>query len=256
MKNEQVTCTKLNDDEELHDLEFHGLKLIQKKKGFKFGVDSVLLSDYAKKIKKDAICVDIGSGTGIISILLAEKTNLKKIYGIEIQKEMADMSQRSVELNRLQDKVCILNDNIKNIFNHLEKNSIDIIVSNPPYKKLDTGILNPEINKLISRHEVECKFDEIAEISGKLLKDNGVFYLIHRPERLADVLISLRKYKLEPKSIRFIQSKINEAPKMFLLKAVKGAGDFLKVEKPLIIYNEENNYTDEVLKIYEKNEKK
>ena len=247
---------QLLNDEELHDLEYKGLKLIQKKKGFKFGVDSVLLSDFAKKIKKNATVMDIGSGTGIISILLAKKTKLKKIYAVEIQKDMAEMSERSIQLNNQEDKIEVINDNIKNIFRYVCKNSIDVVVSNPPYKKISSGILNPEENKLISRHEVECNFDEIANIAGRLLKDNGTFYLIHRPERLADVLISLKKNRLEPKNLRFIQSKNNEAPKMFLLKSVKYAGEFLKVEKPLIIYDSENKYTEELLKIYEKNDKK
>ena len=156
---------QLLNDEELHDLEYKGLKIIQKKKGFKFGVDSVLLSDFAKKIKRNATVMDIGSGTGIISILLAKKTNLKKIYAVEIQKDMAEMSERSIQLNNQEDKIEVINDNIKNIFKYLCKNSIDVVVSNPPYKKINSGILNPEENKLVSRHEIECNFDEIANIA-------------------------------------------------------------------------------------------
>ncbi len=239
----------LKNDEEIHDLGFSNLKIIQKNHGFKFGVDSVLLADYSKHIKKDSIVIDFGTGTGIIAILLAAKTSLKKIYAVEIQSELADMARRSVALNNLEEKVEIINANIKNICNYVNKNSIDVIVSNPPYKKGNTGLKNIEKNKLISRHEVECDFEDIARESKKLLKDNGSIYVIHRPERIADVLCLFRKYKLEPKKIRFIQSRINEAPKMFLIKAVKGAGEFLKVDKPLIIYDD-SEYTEELKNIY------
>ncbi len=244
-----MTELSLIEDEEIHDLGFLDLKIIQKNHGFKFGVDSILLTDYAKHIKKNSIVMDIGTGTGIIAILLAAKTSLKKIYAVEIQPELADMARRSVILNHLNDKVEIINANIKDICNYVNKNSVDVIVSNPPYKKVDAGLKNTEKIKLISRHEVECNFDDIARESRKLLKDNGSIYVIHRPERIADVICTFRKYKLEPKKIRFIQSRVNEAPKMFLIKAVKGAGEFIKVEKPLVIY-EDGEYTEELKKIY------
>ena len=241
---------ELFEDEEIHDLEYHNLKIIQKKTGFKFGIDSVLLANYSKKIKKDAIVVDIGTGTGIIAILLAEKTRAKKIIGIEIQKEMSEMASRSIKLNNLENTVNILNCNIKDVENYVDQNSVDVIVSNPPYKKENTGIKNVEKNKLISRHEIECNIDDIIAKSSYMLKDRGSFYMIHRPERLADVLCSLRKYKIEPKNLRFVQSKPNEAPKMFLIKAVKNAGEFLKVEKPLVVYDDCGEYTDEILEFY------
>ncbi len=239
----------LKEDEEIHDLGYSNLRIIQKNHGFKFGIDSILLADYSKQIKKNSIVVDIGTGTGIIAILLAAKTSLKKIYAVEIQPELADMARRSVELNNLNDKVEVINANIKDICNYVNKNSVDVIVSNPPYKKAETGLKNVEKNKLISRHEIECNFEDIARESKKLLKDNGVICVIHRPERIVDVVCLFRKYRLEPKNIRFVQSRINEAPKMFLIKAVKGAGEFLKIEKPLIIYNNEE-YTEELKKIY------
>lgn len=244
-----MTELSLREDEEIHDLGFLDLKIIQKNHGFKFGVDSILLTDYAKHIKKNSIVMDIGTGTGIIAILLAAKTSLKKIYAVEIQPELADMARRSVILNHLDDKVEIINANIKDICNYVNKNSVDVIVSNPPYKKVDAGLKNTEKIKLISRHEVECNFEDIARESKKLLKDNGTIYVIHRPERIADVICTFRKYKLEPKKIRFVQSRVNEAPKMFLIKAVKGAGEFIKVEKPLVIY-ENSEYTEELKKIY------
>ena len=238
--------------EKIYDLEFKNLKIIQKENGFRFGIDSVLLSDFAKSIKKNSIVMDIGTGTGIIGILLCAKTNLKKIYGIEIQKEMAEMARRSVELNSLQEKFEILNYDINNINEVLKKETFDYIVSNPPYKKIDTGLINENENKLISRHEIKCNIEDIARVAFRMLKDKGELYMIHRPERLVDVLSELRKYKLEPKSLRFVHSKVNEAPKMFLIRAVKNGKAFLKVESPLYIYEENGEYTEEVLKIYNK----
>ena len=159
----------LLEDERIDDLEYKGLKIIQNKNGFCFGIDSVLLSDFAKNIKKNAKVIDIGTGTGIISILLSKKTELSKIYGVEIQEEVANMAQRSVQLNNLQDKIEIINSNIKNIFDILNQNDFDAIVTNPPYMKVNTGAINEEKKKLISRHEVECTLEDIIKISYKLL---------------------------------------------------------------------------------------
>lgn len=242
----------LLENERIDDLEFKNLKIIQNRLGFCFGIDSVLLSDFAKGIKKNSIVVDIGTGTGIISILLSAKTDIKKIYGIEIQEDVANMAKRSVALNELEDKIEVINTNIKDIFNFLELNKIDAIVTNPPYMKLNTGAQNEEKKKLISRHEVECTLEDIIKISYKLLKSNGEFYMVHRAERIVDILYYLRQYKLEPKVLRFIQPKENKEPNLVLIKAVKNAGYQLTLEKPLIIYNNDGSYTDEILEIYNK----
>ncbi len=242
----------LLENERIDDLEYKDLKIIQNTKGFCFGIDSILLSDFAKIIKKNSIVVDIGTGTGIISILLSAKTNLAKIYGIEIQEEVADMAKRSVILNNLEDKIEIINTDIKNIFSFLEPNKIDCIVTNPPYMKLNTGRVNDEKKKLVSRHEVECTIEDIIQISYKLLKSKGEFYLVHRAERIVDILYYLRKYKLEPKVLRFIQAKEDKEPNLVLIKAVKNAGYQLTLKKPLIIYNNDGSYTDEILEIYNK----
>ena len=245
----------LKEDERIDDLEYKGLKLIQNKKGFCFGVDAVLLSDYAKGIKKGSTVVDIGTGTGIVAILLCAKTNLKKIYGIELQEEGANIAQRNVELNGLDDKMEVVNINIKDVFSKLEKNKIDVIVTNPPYKKHDTGVKNLDTRQLISRHEVECTLEDIIKNASLLLKDLGEFYMVHRAERIVDIFVTLRKYKLEPKNIRFVHSKIGEKPNLVLVKAVKCAKEFLKIDKPLVIYGEDGNYTDEIYEIYDKKRK-
>lgn len=243
---------QITENERIDDLQINNLKIIQNKSGFCFGIDSVLLSDFAKNIKKDSVVVDIGTGTGIISILLSKKAEIKKIYGIEIQEEVADMAKRSVKLNDLQDKIQIINKNIKNIFEEIEPNKIDAIVTNPPYMKLNTGAKNEEIKKLISRHEVECNLEDIIKISYKLLKSKGEFYMVHRAERIVDILYNLRKYKLEPKEIRFIHSKVGKEPNLVLIKAVKDAGEHLIIDSPLVVYNNDGTYTDEIFKIYNK----
>ncbi len=240
------------ENERIDDLEYKGLKIIQNKEGFCFGIDSVLLADYAKNLKDDSTVIDIGTGTGIISLLLCKKTNLQKIYGIEIQKDVAEMADRSVKLNKLEDKIKIINTNIKEVFNILKPYQYDVVVTNPPYKKINTGIKNLEIKKLISRHEVECTLEDIIENASRLLKDLGEFYMVHRAERLVDIMCLLRKYKLEPKNIRFVHSKINDKPTLILIRAVRNAKEFLKIDKPLIIYKNNNDYTDEILKIYNK----
>ena len=246
---------ELKSNERIDDLEYKGLKLIQDKDGFCFGIDSVLLSDWAKGIKQNSKVVDIGTGTGIVSILLSAKSKLSKIYGIEIQDDVADMARRSVELNNLQDKIEIINCNIKDVIKNkiIEVDSIDAIVTNPPYMELNTGNKNDEYKKLVSRHELECKIEDIAKISSKLLRTKGEFYMIHRVNRMIDVICALRENRLEPKEIRLIQSNSNKDPILFLIKCVKDAGKELKIKTPLIIYNEDGSYTDEILEIYHKN---
>lgn len=241
---------ELYENERIDDLQYRGLKLIQNKNGFCFGVDSVLLSDFAKEIKKNSVVVDIGTGTGIIGLLLCKKTNLQKIYGVEIQKEVAEMAKRSIAMNDLEDKFEIINCDIHDIFDFLKPNSIDSIVTNPPYKKANTGLQNEEEKQLISRHEVKCTLEDIVEKSSKLLKDKGEMYMVHRAERLVDILCLLRKYRLEPKNIRFVHPKPNEKPNLILVKAIKFANPFLKIDKPLVIYEEEGKYTEEINRIY------
>ena len=243
---------ELKENERIDDLEYKGLKIIQNMEGFCFGIDSVLLSDFAKDIKNGATVIDIGTGNGIISILLSAKTELKKIYGIEVQEEVAELASRNAKLNNLEKKIEIINKNIKDIFDLLSPNTIDAIVTNPPYMKIGTGNINENEKKNISRHEIKCNLEDIISISSKLLKSKGEFYMVHRAERIVDIFYLLRKYKLEPKSVRFIQPKIDRSPNLVLIKSIKNAGENLKIDKPLVIYDSEGKYTDEVLKIYNK----
>lgn len=240
------------ENERIDDLEYKGLKIIQNKDGFCFGIDSILLSDFASEIKKNSKVIDLGTGTGIIGILLCAKTELSKMIGVEIQKEVYDMAKRSIKLNNLQDKFEIINDNIKNLENIIETGTFDAVVTNPPYKKVGTGITNENEKKLVSRHEITANLEDFIKISAKLLKDKGSLYMVHRPDRLVDIIELLRKYKLEPKRIRFIQPSIEKEANLLLIKATKNAKPFLKMEKPLYVYKENGEYTDEIFKIYSK----
>lgn len=243
---------KLKKDERIDDLEYKDLKIIQNKNGFCFGIDAVLLSDFAKSIKKDAIVMDLGTGTGIIPILLCGKTKLKKIIGVEVQEDVCEMASRSAKLNDLDGKFEALNENIKNLEKIYNNNSFDVIVTNPPYKKQNTGVINEEEKKLISRHEVLADLEDFISISNRLLKDKGEFYMIHRPERIVDIFFLMRKYKIEPKEIRLVFSNEKNPPKMVLIKGVKNGGQYLKFNENLYIYKDDGSYTDEILKIYNK----
>ena len=243
---------KLEKNERIDDLEFKNLKVIQNKNGFCFGMDAVLLSDFAKNIKRNATVLDLGTGTGIIPILLCGKTELKKVVGVEIQEEVAKMAKKSILLNNLENRFEILNCNIKELNKIYENQTFDVIVTNPPYKKQDSGIINENEKKLISRHEITANLEDFIKISKDLLKDKGELYMVHRPERLVDILELMRKYKIEPKELRMVCPNKNKEPNLVLIKGVKNAKPFLKVEKNLYVYDTENNYTKEILEIYNK----
>lgn len=240
------------ENERIDDLEYKNLKIIQNKDGFCFGIDSILLSDFASEIKDESKVIDLGTGTGIIGILLCAKTKLSKMIGVEIQKEVYEMAKRSIKLNKLEDKFQVINENIKNLQNKLEIGTFDAVVTNPPYKKEGTGITNENEKKLISRHEITATLEDFIKASNKLLKDKGTLYMVHRPDRLADIIETLRKYKLEPKTIRFVHPSIGQKANLVLIKAIKNAKPFLKVEDPLYVYKENGEYTYEILKIYNK----
>ena len=243
---------ELKQNERIDDLEFKNLKIIQNKEGFCFGIDSVLISDFAKGIKKGAKVLDLGTGTGIIATLLCGKTELSEIVGVEIQEEVYEMANRSIKLNDLEEKFIIINDNIINLNKYFEKNTFDAIVTNPPYKKKDSGIENQDKRKLVSRHEIEANLEDFIKVSKDMLKDKGDLYIVHRPERLVDLLSIMREYKIEPKRIKFVYSNVNSVSKLVLVQGTKNAKPFLKVEKNLYIYDEKGNYTDEINKIYNK----
>lgn len=246
---------EIKQNQRIDDLEYEGLQIIQDKEGFRFGIDSILLSDFAKDIKENSKVLDLGTGTGIIATLLCKKNKLKEIIGIEIQEEIAKMAEQSIKLNKLEEKFKIINTDIKNIPQILPKQEFNAIVTNPPYKKKQTGLTNQNQKQLISRHETTATLEDFIQTSNKMLKDQGSLYMVHRPDRLVDIIELLRKNKLEPKTIKFVHPNVKQSPNLILIKATKNARPFLKIEKPLYIYQENGKYTDEILKIYGKDNK-
>ncbi len=240
----------LKENERIDDLEYKGLKIIQNIEGFCFGIDSILLADFAKEIKRNSRVIDLGAGTGIIGILLCAKTEISHMVGVEIQEEVYDIAKRNVKLNKLEEKFTLMNINIKELGKRQKIGKFDAIVTNPPYKKDNTGIQNENEKKLISRHEITANLEDFIRISSQLLKDKKDLYMVHRPDRLVDIIALLRKYKLEPKKLKLVYPKLEKEPNLILIKATKNAKPFLKVEKPLYVYKENGEYTDEILKIY------
>lgn len=240
-------------NERIDDLQLKGLKIIQKEDGFCFGIDAVLLANFAKVKDKDKV-LDLGTGTGIIPILIAGHTNSNDITAVEIQEEIADMAKRSVCLNKLEDRINIINDDLKNIDKYLNHNSYDVIVTNPPYIKNKGGLINETDTKAISRHEIKCTLEDVVRISAKLLKHNGKFCMVNRPDRLVDIITLMRKYKIEPKVLRFVHSKEGKDAKLILIQGLKGAKAELKVLDPLYVYDENGNYTKEIDDIYNRRE--
>ena len=242
----------MNNNERIDDLQINGRRIIQSPDRFCFGMDAVLLSDFAKNIKRNAKVLDLGTGTGIIPILLCGKTELKKVIGVEIQEEVAKMAKKSILLNGLEGRFEILNCNIKELNKIYKKQTFDVIVTNPPYKKQDSGIVNENEKKVISRHEITANLEDFIKIAKDLLKDKGEIYMVHRPERLVDILELMRKYRIEPKLLKMVCPNKNKEPNLVLIKGVKNAKPFLKIEKNLYVYDTENKYTKEILEIYNK----
>lgn len=243
---------EIKEEERIDDLQIGNLKLIQNKEWFCFGIDSILLSNFAKEIKKDERIIDLGCGNGILELLFAKKSKAREIIGIEVQEDVYQLAKRNVEMNHLQKKIKMIHANVKNLNDTFPSDSFDAVISNPPYMKKDTGKMNEKLQKLIARHEIEANLDDFIKISFYLLKDKRPLYMIYRTERLTDMMEILRKYKIEPKEIQFIHAKMGNPPELFLIKAVKNGKPYLKVKKPLIIYQENGDYTEEILKIYGK----
>lgn len=239
----------LKDDETLDDLQLGGIYVIQKKDAFRFGVDAVLLANFAR-VKKGMKVIDLCTGTGIIPFILAGKTEASHIIGLEIQETMVDMANRSLEYNNLTGRVEFINGDLKDITLLKELPKADIITVNPPYKLLNSGIINPNDKNAIARHEICCTLEDVIIGSRILLKDNGRMFMVHRPERLADILCLMRKHKIEPKTIRMIHPNTKKAPNIVLIEGQRDGGAFLKWETPLYVYNEEGDYSQEIEEIY------
>jgi tRNA1Val (adenine37-N6)-methyltransferase len=236
-------------EERIEDLQCRGLKIIQNKNWFCFGMDAVLLANYCD-IKDGEEVVDLGTGTGIIPILLYGKNNIKKIYGLEFQKEVAEMAERSIVLNNLEDYIKIINTDIKEYRKHLKKNHFHTVVTNPPYIQSKNNLISPKEKKALSRHELEGNLEDFIKTASELLRHRGKLFIVYRPNRLVELFQLMKNYKIEPKKIRFVQNKRDERPNLVLVKGVKAANPHLIVEKPLIVFNKNGNYTEEINQIY------
>ena len=240
---------ELKDEERLDDLQRNGYQIIQKKDGFCFGMDAVLLSGFAA-VKPGEKAIDLGTGTGIIPILLEAKYEGEHYTGMEIQDEVAEMAARSVALNHLEEKVSIVKGDIKEASRLFGAASFDVVTSNPPYMNDAHGLKNPDLPKAIARHEVLCTLDDVAREAAKLLRPGGRFYMVHRPHRLIEIITALTKYKLEPKRMKMVHPFVDKEANMVLIEAVRGGKSMIKVEAPIVVYREPGVYTQEIYDIY------
>lgn len=236
-------------DERVDDLQRNGYRILQKKNGFCFGMDAVLLSGFAR-VQASERALDLGTGTGIIPILLSAKTEGDSFTGLEIQEEFAEMAGRSVRLNGLADRVKIVQGDIREASRLFGKASFDVVTSNPPYMNDAHGLKNPDLPKAIARHEVLCTLADLVRETSFLLKPGGRFYLVHRPHRLVEIIAVLREYKLEPKRMKMVHPFIDKEANMVLIEAFRGGRTMMKVEAPIIVYQEPGVYTSEIYDIY------
>jgi len=239
----------LKENERIDDLQRNGYCIIQDPDRFCFGMDAVLLSGFATA-KDGARVLDLGTGTGIIPILLAAKTKAAHLTGLEVQADSADMAGRSVALNGLEEKINIVTGDIKGADKLFHAASFDVITCNPPYMIGAHGLKNPEDAKAIARHEILCTLEDVISQAAKLLVPGGRFFLVHRPFRLAEIIVTLTKYRLEPKRMRLVYPFADKEPNMVLLEAVRGGRPRMTVEKPLIVYSEPGVYMPEIYEVY------
>ena len=235
--------------ERIDELQRNGYTILQDPDKFCFGIDAVLLSGFAA-VKKGENVLDLGTGTGIIPILLEAKTQGRQFTGLEIQPDMADMAARSVCLNRLEEKISIVNGDIKEASAIFGGASFDVVTCNPPYMSNNHGLKNPGLPKAIARHEVLCTFEDIAREASGVLKFGGRFYMVHRPHRLLELLETMRRWKLEAKRMKFVHPFAGREANMVLIEAFKGGRPEMRIEPPVIVYKEQGVYSDEIYDIY------
>lgn len=247
----EETVDKLKENERIDELGIDGLRIIQNPDYFCFGMDAVLLSWFGELFLKNAKKVlDLGTGTGIVPVLLSGKTQIPVIQGLEIQEELVEMADRSIRLNALENRVHIIQGDIKNLPLEIFPNTYDGITVNPPYMTKGEGIENPVKTKAISRHEIACALDDVIRQASRLLKEKGQFIMIHRPRRLADIIMNMRQYKIEPKHFCFVHPAEGKDANLVLIHGVKCGKPMSKVLPALNIYKHDGSYTKELLEIY------
>lgn len=240
--------TFIDENERVDDTGFGNIRLIQKPDDFCYGVDAVLLADFAK-VQKGSSIVDLGSGTGIIPLILSHKTKETMICGIEVQRDSYERAIRNIKLNNLEKQVKLYNCNVKDFKSDYK---FQAVTCNPPYNPYGGGLTNKNEAKTIARHEVLATLEDFIKCGASLLEDKGSFYMIHRPSRMVDIFCTCRKYNLEPKTICLISPNADQTPNLFLMEAKKFGGSELKILDPVNIYNFDGTYTDQIMKIYER----
>ena len=248
-ENQNLKTIDLREGERLDELHRNGYYIIQNSSKFCFGMDAVLLSEFAK-VKKGERALDLGTGTGIIPILLEAKTKGEHFTGLELQEESVDMAKRSVEYNELNHKIHIIQGDLKCASKNLGASSFDVVTCNPPYMIADHGLVSGSDAMAIARHEICCTLEDVIREASILLKPQGRFYMVHRPFRLAEIMTLMCQYKLEPKRMKLVYPMVDKEPNMVLIEGQLGAKSRITVEKPLIVYKEPGVYTSEIYEIY------
>lgn len=246
---EKIEKNLLGEGERLDDLQRDGLMIIQNPGWFCFGMDAVLLTGFVRAARGSRM-IDLGCGNGVIPILLSAKTEGAFFEGLEIQADIADMAERSVRYNHLEDRVHITTGDIREASSYFEAASFDVVTANPPYMTNSHGLVNPTSHKAIARHELLCSLEDVIREGTKLLKPGGHFFMVHRPARLSEIFGTMTKYRLEPKRMRLVYPYVDKEPNMVLIEGTRGGNPGMIVEKPLIVYRDVNEYTDEVRALY------
>lgn len=239
----------LKEGERFDDLERNNYKIIQNPEKFCFGMDAVLLSGFAA-VNRGERAIDLGTGTGIIPILLRAKTAGREFIGLEIQEESADMARRSVAVNGLSQEIQIVVGDIKEASAIFGASVFDVVTTNPPYMNDQHGLKNPSLPKAIARHEVLCTLEDVLRESARLLRPGGRFYMVHRPQRLAEIIRMLSKYCLEPKRMKFVHPFVDREPNMVLFECTRGGRPQVRIEAPLIVFEKPGVYAREITEIY------
>ncbi len=243
----------IKDGERIDDIGFGNLRLIQKPEDFCYGIDAVLLATFAE-IRKNSRVIDLGTGTGVIPLILSHRTEAAEIVGVELQRDSYERGLRNLALNGLEDRVKLIHGDVKHLVGDKQaaRHSFDAVLTNPPYVKGNGGLKNRHASRMIARHETTADLSDFIKEASLLLKDRGDFYMVHRPNRLVDICVMCREYKLEPKEIRFVCPNRDTAPNILLIHCVKHGRPELKFLNPLMVYREDGSYTDEIVKLYER----
>lgn len=239
----------LREGERLDDLQRDGMMIIQNSDWFCFGMDAVLLTAFAK-VAKGGRVMDLGTGNGVIPLLLSAKTEGEHFEGLEIQDDIADMARRSVRYNCLEQRIHITTGDIKEASSYFEAASFDVVTTNPPYMTCSHGLTNAAGHRAVARHELFCSLEDVVRESAMLLKPGGHFFMVHRPFRLSEIMNTMTRHKLEPKRMRLVYPFVDREPNMVLIEGIRGGNPRITVEKPLIVYQAVNEYTQEVQELY------